>query len=165
MNVEEALLLRAQQGNKEAFTQLIGQYRNDLYKIGKAILGNDEDIADAMQETILKCWQKLDTLKKAEYFKTWLVRILINNCNEILRQKKKSIPQEEFLAEGVRDYAYDNVEWRMFLNILEEKYRIVVLLYYEQGYKTREIAEILQITESLVKSRLSMARKIVEKNL
>lgn len=69
-NVEEALLLRAQQGNKEAFTQLIGQYRNDLYKIGKAILGNDEDIADAMQETILKCWQKLDTLKKAEYFKT-----------------------------------------------------------------------------------------------
>ena len=69
------------------------------------------------------------------------------------------------MAEGVRDYAYDNVEWRMFLNILEEKYRIVVLLYYEQGYKTREIAEILQITESLVKSRLSMARKIVEKNL
>ena len=53
----------------------------------------------------------------------------------------------------------------MFLNILEEKYRIVVLLYYEQGYKIREIAEILQITESLVKSRLSMARKIVEKNL
>lgn len=98
--MEEALLLRAQKGNKEAFTQLIGQYRNDLYKIGKAILGNDEDIADAMQETILKCWQKLDTLKKAEYFKTWLVRILINNCNEILRQKRKIFRRRNFWQKG-----------------------------------------------------------------
>lgn len=88
------------EGNKEAFTQLIGQYRNDLYKIGKAILGNDEDIADAMQETILKCWQKLDTLKKAEYFKTWLVRILINNCNEILRQREKIFRRRNFWQKG-----------------------------------------------------------------
>lgn len=164
-NVENTLLLRAQQGDKEAFAGLIGQYRNDLYKIGKAILGNDEDIADAMQETILKCWQKLDTLKKAEYFKTWLTRILINSCNEILRQNKRMLPQEDFPVGGSRDYSYDSVEWQMFLSVLEEKYRIIVLLYYEQGYKTREIADILQITESLVKSRLVTARKIVEKNL
>jgi len=59
----------------------------DMYRTAIAILANEEDAGDAMQDTILSCWEKIGTLKKAQYFKTWLTRILINHCYDILRQK------------------------------------------------------------------------------
>ena len=61
-----------------------------------------------------------------------------------------------------QDESYANVEWRDFLNSLDEKYRIVVILYYVQGFKTREIAEILQINQSTVRGRLAKAREKLE---
>ena len=57
---------------------------------------------------------------------------------------------------------YATVEWQEFLKGLEEKYRIVVMLYYVEGFKIREIAEILQISENTVSTRLSAARKKME---
>ena len=59
----------------------------DMYRIAIAILMNDEDAADDLQDTILTCFEKLYTLKKAEYFKTWMTRILINHCYDIIRGK------------------------------------------------------------------------------
>lgn len=57
---------------------LIEQNTKSMYKVAKAILKNDEDVADALQDTILTCWEKIGTLEKNEFFKTWLIRILIN---------------------------------------------------------------------------------------
>ena len=65
-----------------------------MYKVAKAILKNDDDVADAMQETILTCWEKIDSLKKEDYFKTWRIRILINQCNSIYRKRKKLVLDE-----------------------------------------------------------------------
>lgn len=65
-----------------------------MYKVAKAILKNDDDVADAMQETILTCWEKIDSLKKEDYFKTWMIRILINQCNSIYRKRKKLVLDE-----------------------------------------------------------------------
>lgn len=85
----ELLIRKAKKHNKEAFQTLMLQYGSDLYKVAKAILRNDEDVSDAMQETALTCWEKIHTLKKDHLFKTWLIRILINHCNAIYRQRKK----------------------------------------------------------------------------
>lgn len=60
----------------------------DMYRVAIAILASEEDAGDAMQDTILSCWEKIDTLKKPQYFKTWLIRILINHCYTILREKE-----------------------------------------------------------------------------
>lgn len=77
MNMEK-LVQKAKQHDKTAFTVLIEQNTKSMYKVAKAILKNDEDVADALQDTILTCWEKIGTLEKNEFFKTWLIRILIN---------------------------------------------------------------------------------------
>lgn len=71
------LVKRAQRHDKDAFTELMQLYMRDMYRTAIAILINEENAADALQDTILTCWEKISTLKKAEYFKTWMERILI----------------------------------------------------------------------------------------
>lgn len=157
------LVRRARKQDKAAFEQLMREQGAAMYKVAKAILKNDEDIADAMQETALTCWEKIDTLKKDEYFKTWLIRILINHCNAIYRKRKTLLPEDSTVEAGYQDTNYANVEWEEFLNGFDEKYRTVIILYYVQGFKTREIAEILQVNESTVRGRLATARQQMER--
>lgn len=156
------LIRKAREHDKAAFGQLMQEQGPGMYKVAKAILRNDEDAADAMQETVLTCWEKIETLKKEEHFKTWLTRILINHCNAIYRQQKITISEETAPETGDWDNSYANVEWEDFLNCLDAKYRTVVILYYVQGFKTREIAEILQINDSTIRGRLATAREKME---
>ena len=162
MNMEK-LVQKAKQHDKIAFTVLIEQNTKSMYKVAKAILKNDEDVADALQDTILTCWEKIGTLEKNEFFKTWLIRILINKCNVIYRQKVSWVSEEQFPEYSVSENQYTYVEWCQLLECLEEKYRIVILLYYVEGFKVREIAKILKVSESTVKGRLVTAREKVEK--
>ena len=162
MNMEK-LVQKAKQHDKTAFTVLIEQNTKSMYKVAKAILKNDEDVADALQDTILTCWEKIGTLEKNEFFKTWLIRILINKCNVIYRQKVSWVSEEQFPEYSVSENQYTYVEWCQLLECLEEKYRIVIVLYYVEGFKVREIARILKVSESTVKGRLVTAREKVEK--
>ena len=156
------LLSKAKKHDKTAFQQLIEQHEKAMYQMAKSILKNDDDVADAMQETIMTCWEKIDTLKKDRYFKTWLIRILINNCNAIFKQRMRSIEEDGIPEVWEQEEGYLNVEWESFLNCLDEKYRIIIMLYYVQGFKTREIADILQINENTVRGRLVTARNKLE---
>lgn len=156
------LVTKAKKHDKDAFSKLIEQQEKAMYQMAKSILRNEEDVADAIQETIMICWEKIHTLKKDKYFKTWLLRILINNCNRILKQRMQSI--EECVSEiGNQESGYETIEWKEFLDCLDEKYRIVIMLYYVQGFNGREIAEILQLNESTVRRRLMTARNKLEK--
>lgn len=157
------LVRKARKHDKVAFQQLMEQESKSMYKVAKAILVNDEDVADAMQETALVCWEKIETLKHDKYFKTWLIRVLINNCNAIYRQRKKVVAEEVVPEAWMWEDGYESVEWEMFLTCLDEKYRTVIMLYYVQGFKTREIAEILQVNESTVRGRLATARNKLKK--
>ena len=152
------LISKAKKHDKAAFQQLMEQHEKAMYQVAKSILKNDDDDADAMQETIMTCWEKMDTLKKDRYFKTWLIRILINNCNAIFRQRMRSIEEDGIPEVWAQEEGYSNVEWESFLNCLDEKYRILIILYYVQGFKTREIADILQINENTIRGGLVTAR-------
>ena len=79
---------------KENLGELILNSENQLYTTAKIILGNDEDCADAISETIVKAFEKRETLKKENYAKTWLIRILINECYSLLRRQKKYVSME-----------------------------------------------------------------------
>lgn len=157
--MDKKLVLRAKKQDQEAFCELMRQHKMSMYKAAKAILKNEEDIADAMQDTLLSCWQKISTLRHPEYFKTWLMRILINHCNAIYNRNARTLPSDEIvLGDSAKD-AFGGVEWLEMMACLNEKQRIVVELYYAEGFKVREIAEILQIGQSAVKGRLQGARK------
>ncbi len=151
------LVEKARNGDKKAFDHLIRSQMENMYKTAISYLKNDEDAADAIQEAILTCYEKLDTLKTDGYFRTWLTRILINKCKDMLRKRKVYYLEDE-LSEIPVEEDFSMIEWRELLYILPEEYRIAVLLYYVEGFKIREISEILDVKESTVQSRLARAR-------
>lgn len=157
----EDLVERAKKHDSEAFTRLMQLYMKDMYKVGLAILKNDADVADAIQDTILSCWEKLFSLKQNQYFKTWMTRILINKCYEIQRKNKVYTNLEEF-AEVPYEDSY-NIEFKEALNTLDDKYRIIIILFYAEGYHIPEIASLLKIPKSTVQTRLQRGRKQLEK--
>lgn len=156
-NTTENLVKRAKQKDPDAFAELIRLYTKDMYRIALAILMNDEDAADAIQDTVLVCWEKIDTLKYAEYFKTWMTRILINRCNTMRKKMQKTCRLEEYEEAAVYDEY--NLELKEALSILEEKYRIIMTMFYSEGYHIEEIARMLKIPKSTVQTRLHRGRK------
>ena len=153
------LVKRAMRSDTDAFLELIECNSLAMYKVARAILGNDEDAVDAIQDTILICFEKIHTLKNPEYFKTWLIRILINECNQILRHYRNMNLQEDFPEIPRKDMSMAEFEFKEMLSQVEEKYRIILVLYYVEGYKISEIAELLDMNENTVKTRLSRARE------
>lgn len=152
----EELLEKAKQKDPDAFASLMQLHMKDMYKVALAILLNDEDAADAIQDTVLACWEKLGSLKHARYFKTWMIRILINHCYQIRKQARR-MERMDGIAEPM---AYDeyNLELKEALSLLDEKYRIIMALFYCEGYRTDEIAKLLKIPKSTVQTRLQRGR-------
>ncbi len=155
----DSLVKKAKMGDPDAFTELMQSQMQNMYKAARSILHNDEDVADAVSETILACWEKMWQLKEETYFRTWMTRILINKCKDILRKQRNIMLMEEVPEVSSRDSEYENVEWEEALDSLSEKYRLVMILYYVEGFKTGEISEILAMPESTVRSRLARGRQ------
>lgn len=151
---------KAQRRDKDAFTELMQFYRKDMYRTAIAILMHEEDAADALQDTILTCWEKLDTLKKPEYFKTWMTRVLINHCYDILRKNAAYEPMDTYEEPSKCDEY--NLELKEAYASIDERYRLPVELYYSQGFRMREIASLLSLPLNTVKTRVARGRKQLE---
>nr|WP_181159627.1 sigma-70 family RNA polymerase sigma factor [Clostridium perfringens] len=153
------MVSQAKKGDKDAFLSLIDENRLSIYRVARGILNNKEDIEDAIQNTIIKSYEKIGTLKKDEFFKTWIVRILINECNLILRRNKKTIFLDKLENEESYSDDYGNIELTSVVNSLSEDLRITTVLYYFEDMSTKEISEMLNIAEGTVRSRLARARE------
>ncbi len=154
----ENLIKRAKRGDADAFTELMQSQMQNMYRTARAILMNDEDSADAIQETILICWKKLKDLKEDKYFQTWMTRILINKCYEMIRANQRVTFVEE-IPETAIEADVSNIEWKEAIGALDEKYRLVMVLFYAEGFRTQEIAQMLKIPDSTVRTRLSRGRE------
>lgn len=154
----EILVKKAMKGDDEAFTELMRKNMQSMYKTAWVYLKNDQDIADAVQETILTCYEKVDTLRNAKYFKTWMIRILINKCNDILRKRPlyESIEQCEA---GTLDSGIESCEWKELLSCLDDTSRKIVMLFYYEELSIKEIAGTLNMNQNTVTTRLRRARK------
>lgn len=155
----EKMVLLAIQGDKDAFVKLIQDSTQGMYKVARAILSNEEDVVDAMQETTMICFEKITSLKKPQYFKTWLIRILINQCNDIIRKAKREWIGETYVSDTSTTAEMDHWEFVQILQGLDEKYRLIVILYYVEELKVREIAKLLDMRVSTVKTRLARGRE------
>lgn len=154
----EELIRRARAGDSVAFVELLESQKSTLYKVARSYLHNDADAADAISETVLACFEKLDTLRRPQYFRTWLVRILIRKCQDMLRERKRSVPLEEIVEVGREEPGHARVEFLALLDSLDEKYRTVLLLYDGEGFTIGEIAQSMDLKAETVKTRLKRAR-------
>ena len=158
------LIKKAIYGDADAFLELMDVNSLAMYKVAKGILGNDDDVADAVQNTILTCFEKLNTLKKPRYFKTWMIRILINECYSLLRRQKKYVSMETTeIPERKQPEKTDYSELYQAVSELKEELKLPVILYYAEDFSIKEIAEILEITEGAVQKRLARARGKLKK--
>lgn len=148
---------------KEQFIKLILENEEMMYKIAMSMLSNENDCEDAIQSAILTAYEKLSTLKHEEYFRTWLMRILINKCNKQLRQRKRTAEITE--SQTASTSSVEEVEVRTAVKALPLKIRQVIILYYSEQLTTKEISEILKIPKGTVLSRLDKGRKLLRLEL
>lgn len=148
---------------KEIFLQKVLEAENTLFHVSFSILRNEQDCADAVQEAILKAYASRDSLKNTDYFRTWIVRIVINECYGLLRKRRVYEEYDEnLLWDPSSSGGYVKEEYLDLYNAiekLERRERDCVVLYYLEDFPVEEIAGILKIPSGTVKSRLSRARK------
>ena len=174
-NDENAWVLQAQQGNDDAFTQLVETYQKPVYNLCYRMLGEPEVAEDAAQETFLRAYQNLHRYDSSRPFGTWILSIAAHYCIDRLRKKKFSVfsidaededgmpfevadpaspdPEVESVTKEDRDHLH------ILLKDLEPTDRAAVIMRYWYDYSEVEIAQSLKLTVSAVKSRLHRSRR------
>lgn len=145
---------------RERFVRRIRDMQDKLYRIACGQLRIPQDREDAVQEAILRAWRMRGSLRQEEYFETWLIRILINECRNIQRAKKRMLPVEN-VPEPQQDLFLPTQfsELHEAIWALPEKLRLPVILHYVEGYATREAAQILHVPHGTLCGRLRQARE------
>ncbi len=139
------------------FQQEAMRYQRLLYHVSYAILRNDQDCADAIQEALLKAWQHAEELRDESRFRPWLTRILVNTCNSMVRKHAslRLVPLDETVPERARD----DLPLRDALERLSPPLRLVTVLHYVEGFSVREVSDMAGVPEGTVKTRLMYARQ------
>lgn len=158
-----SIINEAKKGNSEAFATLIEQYKTQMYKTAKAILNNEEDVCDAIQEALMSAYKNIQTLKQEKYFKTWLIRITINKCYDIIEKNSINNSKIEkticFEGEEKTSNIENKIDVNRALKAIDNDLRIVTVLYYYDDISIKDISDILGIPTGTVKSKLSRARE------
>lgn len=154
---ETELVKRAKKGDDEAFLSLIHLHKETLYWTAISYLKDENKAVEAVQETTYRAFKNIRSLKKPEYFKTWLTKIIMNYCNDVLKKEKREITQDEILSlTGVeQDHTYLEVEEA--LNTLPVELQELVRLKYFQDLKIVEIADLWEAPEGTIKTKLHRA--------
>lgn len=169
MDIEQ--IKKAKEGDVEEIGKIIQNNMQTMYRVAFSILKNEDEIYDAISNTTVIVFEKISSLRKEEFFKTWITRILINECYKIYNQNKKIIYLENCNSEVLGNLCFtdkdrlEEIDIQNLIKSLGKDLRETVTLYYLEDYSVKEISEILEIPEGTVKSRLSRARKELEKIL
>ena len=179
---EFEIIARINDGDIALFEILIRRYNPYLYKIGRSYGFNHHDVEDLMQEAFIKSYQNLNKLENAAYFKTWLVRIMLNEC---YRKRQKSLVRKEIAIDTFSNENTLNMFPNNSSNDTEKKvvgremntvietaikhipldYGLVFTLRELNGMSVAETANSLNITEANVKVRLNRAKTMLKKQV
>lgn len=167
----EELIKKAQNGDKNAFTDIILQIRNDLYKIAKTRISNDDDIEDLIQDTMIETYKHIKKLREPEKFRMWVIKILINKCNKLYKKKyRKDISIDEYNLENYiilnsQNDIEDDLNFYYLIKYLKYEERIVLVLHYMEQYSVKDISKILKTNENTIKTHLYRAREKIKERL
>lgn len=142
--------------------ELLEKYSSLIFRISYCILCNRQDAEDAVQETFLKYLTKAPEFNDEEHRKAWLIRVSANISKNMLmfRIRRETINLEDIENIGIAQNDFETFELIMSL---PAKYKIVMTLYYVEGYKSKEIAEIIDVNEDAVRKRLQKGRELLKK--
>ncbi len=153
------LVKKAIKGNKSAYGELIAEYQVYLYKTAFLYVKNEADALDAVQECVTRGLLAIGKLREPGYFKTWITRILLN-CIWQDKKQTQTVSLDEYREKGVENYLIEEkVDLYDAIDSLKEQYKTVVILFYFQELKIKEIAQIMEIPEGSVKVYLYRAKK------
>lgn len=143
-----------------SISQAVLKYGDMLYRISIVMLKNHADSEDAVQETFIRYMLKSPGFASPDHEKAWLITVCTNKCRDILRKRSRTTDDSD---EILRNIAADEESHDVLdaLLRLPEKFRIVMILHYVEGYKVTEISRILGKTPSAVKMRLSKGRSLL----
>ncbi len=162
------------QGNQDAFSDIIQRYQKLIYTVVYRMVNDKEEANDITQETFIKIYRSLDKYNPEYKFSTWAVKIATNMCLDVLRKKKLHtvsvdemihIPSSEETPES--SYVQNETRQQIYTAIhsLPDKYRILVILFHEQGLSYNEICNVIGEPLSIVKNRLHRARHMLRNKL
>ena len=154
--------------DKNEFCENIRLYEKSMYSLAFSIVKNNADAAEVISESILRAYKNIQTLKKADSFKPWILRIIHNTAVEMMRKNSKIIPMEE--TPDIPDDSPENditirLSVREAVNSLKQPYRTVVVLFYYENLSVSKIAQITSTNMPAVKKQLSRARKMLREIL
>lgn len=147
---------------KDFFVQEIDAHSGMLYRVAFTILRNDDACRDALQDAVLKAWEKRHILRQERYFRTWITRILINTCYDAQKKRKRIVYLDE-LPEPVSSPPDPSLQ--LALQSLPEKLRLPLVLFYSEGMSYDEIAQTLKLPQSTVRGRIHRAKAELRKEL
>ena len=162
MSIDNTLLVtRAGEGDSDAFAALYTQYAADMYRFAAYMLNSAADAEDAVQNAVLSAYGNMPALKKPEAFKSWLFKILSNECKKILRMNSRSpdfLPDEDFFFSLKDENAHDaqlGLELQEAVSQLPAPDGQIVLMCVIGGFKSEELAAIFDMPASTVRSKLN----------
>lgn len=161
------LVEKAARGNREAFGELIIMHQEYLYRLAYMYTKNEQDALDAVQECAMRAMISMDKLRKPEYFKTWITRILINSIYLAQKKSRNHRPFEEY-SEAVPEPPVsieEKTDLYDAIDLLPPAYKTVVILQYFQGMKINEIAQVMNIPAGSVKAYLFRAKESLRNRL
>ena len=142
-----------------------------MFRFAKSIVGTQADGEDAMQESILKAYENIDTLRSRRKFKAWIFQILANECYQILRNRKRQEPTDPFEfpeQEHSSDYWTEDMvsedgEILSYILRMPKQHQEVLILYYFDEFSVKEIGNLLEMNSNTVSTKLSRARAKLKK--
>lgn len=158
---------KAINGDKDAFTLIFLNLQSKLYSIAFNRLKNEADALDAIQETIIATYKNLSKLEKIDSFESWVISILINECNKIYNKNKKIIYSDIEEFKNIKELYPQNINDDLFfkdlIKHLNEKEQIIMILYYKNDYSIEKISSILKIKMNTIKSILKRSKSKIKK--
>lgn len=180
---DRELVRRAQQGDKGAFEELVARHQSRVFAVAGGILRNREDVEDISQQVFLKAYFSLKRFDQRSAFSTWLYKITVNECWDLLRKKKvrplvfeselseeqahvyQSTEDKPEFAPDVSEQLETRDQLERYLDCLEERDRAMLVLKEVQGFTVEEIAEMMGLNGNTVKVRLFRARQRIAQRL
>lgn len=146
----------------EEIKELVNKYSSLIFRISYCILCNPEDAEDAVQETFLKYITKAPEFNSEEHRKAWLIKVVANISKNMLmfRLKRETVNIDDVKNIGIGENDYETFELIMSL---PAKHKVVMTLYYVEGYRSAEIAKIIGISEEAVRKRIQKGRELLKK--
>lgn len=151
--------------SKEEFTVLAERYMDTIYRVAYSWVKNSEDANDVTQNVLIQLYKTTKEFESDSHLKNWLIRVTVNQCKMLFRAPWSRMEDIEAYAETLGFEDESHLDLFQAVMKLDKKYRVPLMLFYYEGYSTAEVAELLELPEKTVSTRLSRAKAKLKNEL